>query len=123
MFPGDDGQAYHRVLGDADQAARLPDPTTLLEVRQDRQSLVVGQLAAVQGGALTFREALLTGTTGQDAAVLVGAIAKAHPQIVEAAFAVVRARLVLTAEQFPVVPEASHHPEPVKKVILPLPSA
>jgi hypothetical protein len=69
---GDQGQAYHRVLVDADQAAGLAYPTTLLEVLQDGEGFVLGELAAVQRGALAFGEALLAGAAGQDAASLPG---------------------------------------------------
>jgi hypothetical protein len=44
---------------------------------QDRQRFVLGELAAVQGGAFTLGEALPAGAAGEDAALLVGAIAKA----------------------------------------------
>src|SRR5437588_5548554 len=117
VFPGDHREAYHRVLVDAHQAAGLPHPATLLEVLQDRQSLVRGELATVQGGPLAFTKAVLAGAAGQDTAVLVGSVAKAHTQMVEAALAVVGALLVLTAEVFQVVHEASHHLKPSKKVV------
>src|SRR4051812_8535803 len=109
VLAGHHGQANHGVLVDADQATGLTDPTTLLEVLQDRQGSVVGEFATVQGRALAFREALLASAAGQDAALLVGAVAEADAQIAEAALAVVGTLLVLTAEGFQVVhgPHAS----------------
>src|SRR3712207_6154672 len=88
---GDHGQAGHGILVDADQAAGLAHPTTLLQVLQDREGLVLGKFAAVQRGAFPFREALLAGPAGQDTAVFVGPVAKANPQVVPAAVAVVGA--------------------------------
>jgi hypothetical protein len=122
VFPGDHRQAYHRILVDPDQATGLPHAATLLEVLQDRQSLVLGEFAAVQGGSLAFTEAVLTGPAGQDAAVLVGPVAEADTQVVEAASAVVGTRRVLAAEDFQVVHGASHHPKPSRMVVQPLPS-
>jgi len=101
------GQAYHGVPVDAYQAAGLPHPTALLQVLQDRQRFVLGELAAVQGGAFAFGAALLAGAAGEDAALLVGAIAKADTQIVAATLAIVGAVGVLAAEVFQVVHDAS----------------
>lgn len=113
-FPGDDRPADHGVLVDTHQAAGLTYPAALREVLQDRQRLVWGEFAAVQGGSPAFPEAELTGAAGRDAAILVGSVAETDPQIVEAALAVVGARRVLTADVFQVVHAASHPPKPAK---------
>jgi hypothetical protein len=105
VLTGEDGQPNHRVLVDPDQAARLADAATLLEMLEDGEGLVLGELAAVERGALTLRETLLAGAAGEDAALLVGAIAEADPQVVEAALAVVGAVGVLAAEGFQVIHE------------------
>jgi hypothetical protein len=105
MGTGDHGQACHRVFVDADQATGLAYPTTLVQVLQDREGLLLRKLAAVQGRALAFRKAFLTGATGQDPALLVGPVAEAYPQVVPAALAVVGTVGVLAAEGFQVVHE------------------
>jgi hypothetical protein len=123
VLAGDDGQADHGVLVDADEAAGLTHATTLLEVLQDGQGFVVGELAAVQGGALAFAETVLAGAAGEDAPLLVGAITEADTQVVKAALAVVGALGVLTAEDFQVVHGVSRRQRHQKKVALPLQSA
>jgi hypothetical protein len=100
---GDCGQACHRVPVDADQAAGLAYPTTLLQVLQDREGLLLREFAAVQRCTLALREALLTSATGQDPAFLVGPVAETNPQVASAALAVVGAVRVQTAEGFQVV--------------------
>jgi hypothetical protein len=103
VLASDHGQAYHGVLVDTDEAARLPHAATLLEVLEHGQRLVVGQLAAIQGAAFAFAEAVLAGAAGQDTAVLVGAVAEADTQIAETPLTVVNAVRILTAEDFQVV--------------------
>jgi hypothetical protein len=103
VLAGDHGQAYHGVLVDTDQAARLPHAAALLEVLEYGQRLVVGQLATLQGAAFAFAEAVLAGAAGQDTAVLVGAVAEADTQIAETPLTVFDAVGVLAAEDFQVV--------------------
>jgi hypothetical protein len=103
VLAGDDGQAYHGVLVDTDQAAGLADTATLLQVLQDGEGLVRGELAAVQRGALTLGEAFLAGAAGQDAKCFVGPHAEADAQVVAAALAVVGALGVLAAEGLQVI--------------------
>jgi hypothetical protein len=79
VLAGDHRQPYHGVLVDPDQAAGLADATALLEMLEDGKGFVLGELGAIQGCALAFGEALLAGTTGQDAALAVGTIAEADP--------------------------------------------
>ena len=106
VLTGEDGQPNHRVLVDPDQAARLADAATLLEMLEDGEGLFLGELAAVERGALTLREALLAGATGEDPTLFAGSIPEADPQVVEAALAVVGAVGVLAAEGFQVIHEA-----------------
>src|SRR5262249_20668928 len=103
LLTSHEGQPYYRVLVHSDQATGLANATTLLQMLQDRKGLVLGKFGAVQGGALAFREALLAGATGQDTTILVGAIAKADAEVVEAAATVVGAARVLATEDFQVV--------------------
>src|SRR5262249_1580142 len=98
LLTSHEGQPYYRVLVHSDQATGLANATTLLQMLQDRKGLVLGKFGAVQGGALAFREALLAGATGQDTTILVGAIAKADAEVVEAAATVVGAARVLATE-------------------------
>ncbi len=100
---GEDRQPYHGVLVDADQAAGLPHAATLLEVLEDGKSFGLGKFGAIQEGAFAFGEALLASPTGQDAAVLVGAVAEADAEVVKAAAAVIGAVRVLAAEGFQVI--------------------
>ena len=116
MPAGEDGQAYHRVLVDPDQATRLADAAALLEMLEDGEGFLLGEFAAVQRGALAFGESLLAGAAGENPAFLVGSIAEADPQVVEAALAVVGAIGVLAAEGFQVVHEVSPRSEPRGKV-------
>jgi hypothetical protein len=67
----------------------------------------LGEFGAIQRRAFAFREAVLTGATGQDPAFFMGAIAEAYPQVVAAALAIVGAVGVLAAEGFQVVHGAS----------------
>jgi hypothetical protein len=118
VLASDHGQAYHGVLVDTDQTARLPHPATLLEVLKYGQRLVVGQLAAIQSGAFAFAKAELAGAAGQDTAVLVGTVAEADAQIAETPLTVVRTLRVLAAEDFQVVHVASRLPKASEKVVL-----
>ena len=103
VLAGHHGQPDDRVFRDADQAAGLADATTFLEVLEDGDSLVVGELATEQGGALTFGEAVLTGAAGEKAELFVLAVAEGDAEVVEAPAAVVLAVGVLAAEGFQVV--------------------
>lgn len=107
MLACEDGQAYHGVLVDTDQASGLTDATTFLQMLEHGEGFVVGKFGAVERSAFAFGETLLAGAAGQDTALLVGAIAKAHTQIVAAALAVVGAVGVEAAEFFQVIHGAS----------------
>jgi hypothetical protein len=90
---------------------------------EDRVGFRLGKFGAIKGRAFAFREALLAGATSQNAAFLVGSIAEANPQVVEAAFAVVRAVKVLAAEDFQVVHGVSRRHREGEKVVGQLQSA
>ena len=123
MGARDHGQAGHRTLVDPDQAAGLAYPTTLVQVLQDREGLLLREFAAVQRRTLAFREAFLTGPTGQDPAFFVGPVPEANPQVVPAALAVVGAVRILAAEVFQVVHSASRRSQARGKVDVQLQSA
>ena len=107
MLTGDDGQAYDGVFVDTDQACRLSHATTLVQMGEDRDGLILGEFAVEQWGAFAFREAVLAGTAGQHPALLGRAIVEADAQVVEVAVAVVWAVGVLTTELFQVVHRVS----------------
>jgi hypothetical protein len=107
MLAGEGGQAYHGVLVDADQASGLTDTATLLQMLEYRKRFVLGEFGAVERGAFALGESLLAGAAGQDSALLVGSIAKAHAEIVAATLAIVGAVRIEAAEVFQVVYGAS----------------
>jgi hypothetical protein len=98
VLAGPFGQPDDRVFVDTDQTAGLTDATALPEVLQDADGLLLRKAGVEQGCALAFGEALLTGAAGEHTP-LGGAVTEAHPQIVEAALAVVGALRVLAAEK------------------------
>jgi hypothetical protein len=116
VLTGHHGQADDRILVDPNQAAGLPDPTILLKMVEHGNGLLLGKSAAVQGSALAFREALLTGPTGQHTGGFARAIGEADPQVVQAPTAVVLAFGVLTAEVFQVVHSTFGLPSGKKKL-------
>jgi hypothetical protein len=61
MFTSGATVAADGVGMDLDQARRLEDATTLVDVFEDRVDIVLGQVGAVQRGALAFGE---PGTAG-----------------------------------------------------------
>jgi hypothetical protein len=100
---GHGGQPHHRVLVDPHQATGLADATIFLEVVQDGDGFVRGELAMEQGDPLALGEPLLTGAAGQHPPLTVRAITEANPQVVQAAAAVIGTGGVLAAEDFQVV--------------------
>src|SRR5215210_6406707 len=102
MLAGHRGQAYDRVLVDADQACRLPDPTVLLQMLEDGDGFVLGEFAVEQRRAFAFGKTLLTGAASQHAALL-RAIAKADAQVIQSSAAVVLAVAILAAIDFQVI--------------------
>jgi hypothetical protein len=102
VLAGQFGQADDGVFVDPDQSAGLADATTLSKVSQDVDSLLFGKAGIEQGRAFAFGKALLAGAAGEHPP-LGRAVAEAHPQVVEAALAVVGAIRVLAAEKREVV--------------------
>ena len=103
MLAGDDRQSDDGIFVDSNEAARLSHAATFLQMLEDGEGFRLGKFGAIKRRAFAFREALLAGATSQDAALLVGSIAEAHPQVVAATLAVVGAVRVLAAEDFQVV--------------------
>src|SRR3954447_17468094 len=57
MLAGTAAVAADGVGMDVDQAGRLADAATLVDVPEDREGLVLGQAGAIERGPLAFREA------------------------------------------------------------------
>jgi hypothetical protein len=57
MLAGTAAVAADGVGMDVDQAGRLADAATLVDVSEDREGLVLGQAGAIERGALALREA------------------------------------------------------------------
>jgi hypothetical protein len=91
------GQSDDRVFAHADQACGLTDATTVGEVPQDVEELVVRQAAVEQGRAFAFGETGLA-TAAVQQTLRLSAVVATDGQIGLAALAVQRARGVLTAE-------------------------
>ena len=98
MAAGLQGQADHRVLVDAGQAAGLADADALLEVGQDGDGFLVGETAVEEGGPLTLAEAVLAGTAGEITPLLGRAVAEGDAEVAQATPAVVGAVRILAAE-------------------------
>ena len=67
VLAGDAGIASDGIGMDLDQARRLEDATTLVDVLEDRGDLVLGQVGAVQRGSLAFGEPVMTGAAIEQA--------------------------------------------------------
>src|SRR5260370_340124 len=89
MLAGQDGQAYHGVLIHPDQTAGLAHAAARLQMLQDREGFVLGEFGPIQRRALALGEPFLASAAGQHAALLVGAVAEADAQVVQATPAVV----------------------------------
>jgi hypothetical protein len=123
VLPGDHGQADYGILVNPHQATGLTHATTLVQVLEDGQGFVLGPFGAIQGCAFALGEAVLAGAAGQDASVLVGAVAKAHAQVVTTTLAIVGTVEVLAAEVCEVVHGAFSQSKKVGKVAEQLTSA
>jgi hypothetical protein len=116
LLTGYQGQAHHSVLVDTDQAAGLTDAAALLQMLEDRESFVVGKLTAVEGRAFAFGEAFLAGTAGEDPAFLLGTVAEADAEVVQATATVVGTLGILAAKGFQVVHRGSSRSQARQKV-------
>ena len=107
MLPGGAGQSYDGVAVDTDEPPGGADAAPLVEVLEDCQSLLLGQMAAVQRGALALGEAGPAGVAVELPELLVLAEAAAHGEVAGVAPAVERAVRVLAAVVSEVVHEAN----------------
>jgi hypothetical protein len=98
MCAGQHREADHRVLVDTDEATRLAHAAALLDVVQDAEGLVFAEPGVEERRALAFTEALLAGAASQQAALLVGTVAEADAEVVQAALAVQGTVRILAAE-------------------------
>jgi hypothetical protein len=85
---GQHREADHRVLVDTDAATGLAYAATFLEVVQDAQGLVLAERGVKEWRAFAFAVAYLAGAASQQTALLVGSVAEADAEIVQAARAV-----------------------------------
>jgi hypothetical protein len=99
----DPGEANNRILVHPDEATGLADPTILLKMLEDGDRLVLGEFAAIEGTALAFGEAVPTGAAGQNTGGFARSVPETHPQVVQAAAAVVGTGRILAAESFQLV--------------------
>jgi hypothetical protein len=102
---GPQGVADDGVFIDTGQAGGLAHAAAVLEVPEDAQGLFRRESGAEQGGAFALREAVLTGAAGEQATLLVGAVAEADAEVPTAAEAVVRAVGILATEALEVFHE------------------
>jgi hypothetical protein len=98
MPPGGAGQPQHGVAVDADEAAGLADAIPLGQVLQDGDGRLLGEVAAIQRGALALREAGAAGIAVELAELLVLADAAADREVPGVALTIERAVGILAAE-------------------------
>ena len=106
VLPGGAGQSDDGVAVDTDEPPGGADAAPLVEVFQYRERLPLGQVAAVQRGALALGEASPAGVAVELAVLLVLAEAAADREVAGVAPAVQRAVGVLAAEGCEFVNEA-----------------
>ena len=107
MLAGGTGEPDDGVTVDTDEPPGGADAAPLVEVLEDCQSLLLGQMAAVQRGALALGEAGPAGVAVELPELLVLAEAAAHGEVAGVAPAVERAVRVLAAVVSEVVHEAN----------------
>lgn len=100
-----EGVAANGVFIDPRQPGGLADATTVLQVLEDIERLVVGQPRTEQGGAFAFGEADLAGAAGKHAPVLAGAVAEAEADVALTPQTIIRTVGVLTTEEVKVFHE------------------
>ncbi|HJZ56878.1 MAG TPA: hypothetical protein VKE74_18055 [Gemmataceae bacterium] len=106
VLTGGTGEPDDGVAVDADEPPGGADAAPLVEVLEDGQGLLLGEVAAVQRGALPLGEAGPAGVAVELAELLVLAEATADREVAGVAPAVERAVRVLAAEVGEVVHEA-----------------
>jgi hypothetical protein len=103
MLPGPAGQSDDGVAMDPDEASGRPDAAPLVEVVQDGEGLVLGQMGVEQGRTFAFGEAVLAGLAVEEADVVLFAVAGADGEVAGVAETGGGAVGVLTAEAREVV--------------------
>ena len=103
MLSDNTGQASDSVGIDTDQASGAADTTALVEVLEDGEGLLFGEVAVEQGRALAFGEAVLARLAIKQSDVVLLAVAGADREITGVTDAVEGAFRVLTAEAREVV--------------------
>jgi hypothetical protein len=103
MAAGDAGQSAHGVGIDADQSSGGADAAALVEVLEDGQGFLRGEMAVEQRRALALGEAALAGLAVEQADVVLLAVAGADGEITGIAAGVEYALGVLAAEASEVV--------------------
>jgi hypothetical protein len=88
MVPGGAGQSDDGVAMDADEPPGGADAAPLVEVFEHREGLLLGQMAAVQRGALALGEAGAAGVAVEQAELLLLAVAAADREVAGVTFAV-----------------------------------
>jgi len=103
VVAGTAGQASDGVLTDTGQACGLADAAAVGEVGQDRQGLLVREMATEEGRALTLGEAGAAGLAVQQPGLEFGAVAHADGEVAVVAAAVVRTVGIKAAEAAQIV--------------------
>src|ERR1019366_7258101 len=98
MAAGRHAVADHGVFVHLRQAAGLANTTTLSNVGQDGDGILFGQARPKQGRSFAFGEANLTSGAIEHTSLLVGSVTITDAQVAGAAFAILRAFLVLTTK-------------------------
>jgi hypothetical protein len=103
MLSGDAGQSDDGVGIDPDQASGGADATALIQVLEDGEGLLLGEMAVEEGRALALGEAVLAGLAVEQADVVLCAVSVADREIAGVSARVEGAAGVLTAEAREVV--------------------
>ena len=98
MLARQDAVADDGILVDADQASGFSYATSFVDVVENGDNRLVGQLRSEEGRALAFREPGLAGRAAEHASRLIWPIAIAHAEVADAAFTEVGTRGFLAAE-------------------------
>ena len=98
MLARQDAVADDGILVDADQASGFTYATSFVDVVENGDHCLVGQLGSEEGRALAFREPGLAGRAAEHASRIIWPVAIAHAEVADAAFAEVAALGFLAAE-------------------------
>jgi hypothetical protein len=90
--------ADHGILVHSDQAAGFANPTSFVDVCQNRDDGFFRQRGAKERSSFAFRETRLAGGAIKHATLFVGTVVIANAQVASTAFAVIRALRVLTTK-------------------------